>query len=379
MPRSKPRCSLSLNSESQPVFSDDKTTGPSLLSASDTRYFAGLISGGLRRIYMPVDLSDTLVVGISSTALYDLSEADRLFRERTSIDRDKGMEEYRNYMLARENEPLAPGTGHPLVRALLKLNQYCKAGEPPLVEVVVMSRNSPETGLRILNTIRHEQLPITRSAFTGGQSVVPYLEAFDVDLFLTTNTDDAKQVIDGRVCAVGIVLDPPRQLDGLPEDEIRIAFDGDAVLFDEASEVINQKEGLAAFHKSEDQNKEVPLGEGPHASFLRKLARLKERLSTRVEYSPLRLAIVTSRNTPAEMRVIKTLRHWGVYVDQIFFLGGLAKDPVLKALKPHIFFDDQESHLVPAHEFIPSARVPYPSASPLLETGQDAEGSKGKA
>ncbi len=314
---------------------------------------------------MPTDLSNTLVVGISSTALFDLSEADSLFRELHQKDPEQAIEVYRAYMLEREDDTLDPGTGMPLVKALMRLNSFQAPGDPPLVEIVVMSRNSPETGLRVLNTIRKLDLAITRSAFTGGESGVDYLHSFSVDLFLTTNIADAQRVIDARACAAAILSPPPETIEQMSDEQVRIAFDGDAVLCDESSELVYQTLGLDGFTASEDAAQDTPLPEGPYATLLKKLARLQERIPGRVEYSPVRIAIVTARSSPAELRVIKTLRHWGVYVDEVFFLGGLDKSLVLSAFKPHIFFDDQDLHLHAAAPKVPSGKVPYPTDSPL--------------
>lgn len=319
---------------------------------------------------MTVNLSDALVIGISATALFDLAEADKLFRSEYAKDRDRAIAVYREYMLAREDQPLNPGTGLPLARSLLKLKHLSPDEEQPLVEVVVMSRNSPETGLRVLNTIRHLKLDITRSVFTGGESVVDYLEAFDVDLFLTTHAKDAQRVIDSKVCPAALLATPPSGIDALRDDQVRIAFDGDAVLFDEASELVYKTKGLEAFQTTEDLDQDRPLSEGPYATFLKKLARLQERLPGRIEYSPVRIALVTARNSPAELRAIKTLRHWGVYVDEAFFLGGLGKHRVLESFKPHIFFDDQDVHLEEAAGIVPSGKVPYRSDSPLRSVGE---------
>jgi 5'-nucleotidase len=328
---------------------------------------------------MPLDLSHTLVVGISATALFNLEEADRLFREMSVKDPDTAIEVYRNYMLDRESEDLVPGTGLPLVRALLTLNKYQKLNQPPLVEVVVMSRNSPETGLRVFKTIRNLDLAISRSAFTGGESVTDYLDAFDVDLFLTTNLDDAQKVRDSNVCAAAIVLPLPKGASDLACDQVRIAFDGDAVLFDESSELIYKRKGLKAFHEAEDAAKDIPLQDGPYATLLKKLAQLQERLPMRVEYSPVRIAIVTARNTPAEMRVINTLRDWGVYADEAFFLGGVGKTKVLEAFKPHIFFEDQDVHLKEASTVVPSGKVLYSTGSMLLDDNREIESAIAEA
>ncbi|QVL46288.1 MAG: 5'-nucleotidase [Methylophilaceae bacterium] len=314
---------------------------------------------------MSLDLSNTLVVGISATALFDLGEADRLFQEQLQVDVEKAVVEYRQYMLARENEPLLDGTGMPLIRALLELNKFHQKDESPLVEVVVMSRNSPETGVRVFNNIRKLGLKISRHAFTGGESVADYIEAFDVDLFLTTNIKDAQKVMDAGKCAVALLKEPPKDIDQLPSDQVRIAFDGDAVLFDESSELIFKSKGLDEFQQNEDLQQHVPMLEGPYASFLQKLAKLQSRLPFGVEMSPIRLAIVTARSAPAEMRVINTLRHWGVYVNEVFFLGGLNKAAILKAFKPHIFFDDQDLHIETASKLVPAGKVPYKTDSLL--------------
>ncbi|MGP1450793.1 MAG: 5'-nucleotidase [Wolinella sp.] len=314
---------------------------------------------------MPIKLSNTLVIGISSTALFDLREVDSIFRKEYENNPCEAMENYRKHMLEKENDELAEGTGYPLVKALLSLNKYQNDNKNPLVEVVVMSRNSPETGIRILNAIRKKGLQISRSAFTAGESVVDYLEAFDVDLFLTTDHDDAQKVIDSKICAVAIVKEPPKCGGDVVGQQVRIAFDGDAVLFDESSEWLYKTQGIEVFHANEDEKQDIPLNEGPYASFLKKLSALQKKISTGVELSPIRIALITARNSPADIRVIKTLRNWGVYVDEAFFLGGVSKDKVLKAFRPHIFFDDQDIHLDDAAQLVPSGKVPYSSKSKL--------------
>ncbi|HIF9230618.1 5'-nucleotidase [Photobacterium damselae] len=321
---------------------------------------------------MPIDLTETLVVGISATALFDLSEADKIFKETNDTDPDTAIDAYRTYMLEHENEPLKDGTAMPLVKSLLNLNMHKSPEDKmPIVEVVVISRNSPETGFRVLNEIRRRELPITRSAFTAGEASSIYLDAFYVDLFLTTNEQDAQEVIDSRVCASALVKRPPYSSENLNESQVRFAFDADAVLFSEDSEIINQTDGLEEFWRSENEKQDIPLQEGPYANLLKKLSKVQERLPGRIEYSPVKLAIMTARNSPAEMRVIKTLRSWNVYIDQAFFLGGLEKSRFLKAFRPHIFFDDQDSHLDPASGEVPSAKVLYPSNSPLNKIMQN--------
>jgi 5'-nucleotidase len=314
---------------------------------------------------MALDLSRTLVVGITSTALFDMTLTDSVFRKKYSENKETAVAEYRAYMLEHEDEELGDGTGMPLVRALLELNQYRAENEPALVEVVVMSRNSPETGVMVLNNIRTKGLQISRSAFTGGETVVQYLDAFDVDLFLTTDAKDAQRVMDAKICATAIVRAPPKDMAPIPAGQVRIAFDGDAVLFDEQSEVVYKQKGLGKFHSNENAKQDVPMQEGPYAEFLSKLSKLQARLPFKVEFSPVHIAIVTARNAPAELRVIKTLRSWKIYVNEIFFLGGVDKGKVLKAFRPHIFFDDQDIHLDATESSVPSGKVPYRSDSKL--------------
>lgn len=303
---------------------------------------------------MPLSFSDTLVIGISSRALFDLEEENKLFQT-------QGVVEYRRFQREREEKMLMPGTGFYLIKALLNLNKLAKER---LVEVIVMSRNSPETGIRVLNSIKHYNLDITRSAFTGGEPLYDYIEAFDVDLFLSKEESDVQKIIDSGTAAAALIYDPPIKF--IPETStVRIAFDADAVIFSDDSEQIFQRSGLTAFHENENTNQMNPLKEGPYAKLLLTLSKIQKKMETGVELSPLRLAIVTARNSPSHMRVINTLRDWDVYIDEAFFLGGLSKDKVLKAFKAHIFFDDQDTHLIPAKSLVPVARVPYLSTSPL--------------
>jgi len=318
----------------------------------------------LKGYILAYNLKNTLVVGISATALFDLSEADKLFKTEYEIHPNNAIDIYRAYMLKNENITLAEGIGFSFIKALLDLNRY-QEKDTPLVEVVVLSRNSPDTGVRVLNTIRELNLNITRSAFTAGESSADYIEAFDIDLFLTTDEKDAQKVIDSGICASAVLAIPPEYKPNIPDGQVRIAFDGDAVLFDESSELVYKTSGIDAFHQNEEKSKNIPMNEGPFASFLKKLARLQERLPMKVEYSPVRIAIVTARNAPSDIRVIKTLREWGVYVDEAFFLGGIEKSKILESFKAHIFFDDQDVHLKSSSLVVPSGKVLYPSNSKL--------------
>ena len=298
---------------------------------------------------MPQDLSDTLVVGISSRSLFDLEEENRIFLE-------QGKDAYREYQIGKETVPPGKGTAFHLVEGLLRLNALPRQDgkTEPLVEVVVMSRNDATIGLRIFNAIEQYGLQITRAAFTSGTSLANYLDAFAVDLFLSKYQEDVRKAHAAGIAAA--VLRPPPG--GFVPDEhgIRIAFDGDAVLFTEASERINKEQGLRAFHAHEREHARQELPDGPFAKLLRALATLQRALPT--EDPPIRLALVTARSAPAIERVIRTLRAWNVTIDESFFMGGLSKEPVLKAFQPHIFFDDQDVHLGPASRVVPAGHVP---------------------
>lgn len=304
---------------------------------------------------MSVDLSEVLVVGVTARALFNLEVENRIFEQ-------EGVRKYREYQNKNQNNSLEMGTAFYLVKSLLELNEQA---HKPVVEVVVMSRNSPETGIRILNSIEKYDLDITRLAFSGGEPIAPYIDAFGVDLFLSKDEKSVQSVIDSHSnCAAAVIYEPPTMFNPA-ENVVKIAFDADAVLFNEDAEVRFKCEGVDSFHKYEDEHKNEPLPEGPFAKLLKKLSRIQACLPVTVELSPLRLAIVSSRSAPAHMRVINTLKKWGVYVNEIYFLGGMPKDKVLKAFGAHIFFDDQDIHLASSSKVVPSGKVPYSSDSPL--------------
>lgn len=297
---------------------------------------------------------DRLVVGVSSRALFDLEAENRIYEQ-------EGIAGYRQYQEANEDVLLAKGTAFPLVQQLLGLNAMA---EEEIVEVVVLSRNSPLTGVRIMNSLRTYDLPITRMAFSGGEPLAPYIDAYHIDLFLSRDPKDVQAVIDTRRCAAAHILDPPEDFNA-DDPRVKIAFDADAVLFNEEAEYRYKTEGIEAFHQFESNNEHIPLPEGPFANLLVKLSRIQEKLPVRIELSPLRIAIVTARSAPSHMRVIHTLRKWGVYVDEAYFLGGRPKDEVLRAFGAQIFFDDQDIHAGPASRLVPTGKVPYPSDSPM--------------
>lgn len=307
---------------------------------------------------MAYDLTEPLVIGISSRALFNLEDENRVFET-------QGLKAYANYQHAHETEILTPGPAFPLVKAFLNLNRL-QPGQRT-VEVIIMSRNTADTSLRIFRSIRHYGLDITRAALVGGAEVTPYLKAFRTDLFLSAHAPDVKQAVDNGVAAGMILTGGKQTSSGEDISQIRIAFDGDAVLFSAESERVFKQQGLDAFIAHETQRADLPLPKGPFANFLMTLSNLQNLYQNR-EQSPIRTALVTSRSAPAHERAIKTLRNWGVRVDEAFFLGGVPKTDILASFGAHIFFDDQHVHAAPASEVVPSAVVPYRKGDDPLES-----------
>ena len=305
----------------------------------------------MNRVTMPYDLSRVLVIGVSSRALFDLEWEARIYSR-------LGAQAFREHQLANENDVLNPGTAFSLAKGLLALN-------PPVgdraVEVIVISRNDPDIGLRVTKSIEAHGLDISRIAYIGRDAIVPYLEAYKVDLFLSCNDPDVQEAVDAGLAAAALYR-PPNAAPAEMKD-LRIAFDADAVLFSEESEHIYRTEGLPAFLAHEKENAHRLLAEGPLARLLIRLGALQRARGK--DESPVRLAVVTARNSPAHERVIRTLREWGVSIDAAFFLGGVAKTDILRAFGAHIYFDDQEGHLAPAAGEVPCALVPYRSNSVL--------------
>ncbi len=299
---------------------------------------------------MSYQLDEKMVIGVSSRALFDLTVENEIFER-------QGVEAYCRYQVEHEQDILKPGPGFGLIKALLRLNELQK--EKERVEVIIMSRNSPDTSLRVFNAIKYYGLQISRAVLASGASLAPYLTAFHTDLFLSAYEDDVQCAIDSGIAAGIICTENVWRQKGTAGagKQIRIAFDGDAVLFTDESERIFQTKGLKAFEENESMYARQPLAEGPFAQFLRKLSDLQRQLGA--ENCPIRTALVTSRSAPAHERVIRTLRAWNVRVDEAFFLGGIEKKDVLDAFGAQIFFDDQSVHTQSAARKVPSARVPY--------------------
>ena len=299
---------------------------------------------------MADELDKRLVIGVSSRALFDLKKENDVFE-------GQGVEAYCAYQMEHEDEILEQGPGFNIIKALLDMNQL--EGQKGRVEVIIMSRNSADTSLRVFKSIEYYGLNITRAALASGASLAPYLNAFRTDLFLSAYEDDVQSAINsnvaaGIICADGVHTYQKKQGE---IEQIRIAFDGDAVLFSDESEEIYQKMGLEAFEENERKHAKNLLDAGPFAKFLKTISILQNEFSK--EDVPIRTALVTSRSAPAHERVIRTLRAWNVRIDEAFFLGGIQKRDILEAFGAHIFFDDQKAHTEPASEVVPSARVPY--------------------
>ena len=287
-----------------------------------------------------------MVVAVSSRALFDLEEENKIFEE-------KGLDEYYKYQLNNEDKPLNKGTGYRLVENLLKINQHFDSKHKQ-VEVIILSKNNAATSLRITNAINTYNLDITRSGWTSGADISTYLKAYKVDLFLSADDNDVINAIHNGIAAAKI-LPSNETIRNSQRDQVRIAFDGDAVLFAQDSELIYKKYGLDAFIEHEKKNKDNPMKKGPFAKLLLTIASLQKKFVG--EESPIRTALVTARSAPTHERVIKTLNVWGVRIDEAFFLGGSEKSEILQAFGADIFFDDQDIHLELSKAVVPSAKV----------------------
>lgn len=293
---------------------------------------------------MTSQFENKLVVAISSSALFDLTESHEVYQS-------QGLKAYAEFQIAHEDEPLERGDAFPLVEKLLRINQLL---EPePRVEIILLSRNSADTGLRIFNSIQHFDLDITRAAFCGGESPYRYVSSFGCHLFLSTHAEDVRQALNSGVAAATILPSKTKQSSN---GQLRIAFDGDAVLFSDESEKIFKTDGLAAFTKNEQASASLPMSRGPFKTFLAVLHEIQSEFSP--GKCPIRTALITARSAPTHERVIRTLRNWKIRIDESVFLGGLNKSEFLKAFDADIFFDDQDGHCQSARKHVPTGHVP---------------------
>ncbi len=287
---------------------------------------------------------DPLVIAISSRALFNLEDSHRVFEE-------EGLDAYQQYQISKEDQPLEQGDAFLLVQKLLGLNKLLD--ESP-VQVILLSRNSADTGLRVFNSIQHYGLDISRAAFSGGDSPYRYISAFNSHLFLSTDGADVRLALESGVAAATIL---PSEKSVTPNEKLKIAFDGDAVLFSDDSEKIFKNKGLEAFTENEKEAANEPLSGGPFKPILAALQQIQ--MAFPPGESPLRTCLVTARAAPAHERVVRTLRAWNIRIDESLFLGGLDKGEFLRAFDADVFFDDQEGHCESARNHVATGHVPH--------------------
>lgn len=289
---------------------------------------------------MTFNLDNKLVIAISSSALFDMAHADKIFKE-------QGESEYLKYQEKHLSDPFQKGVAFGFIRRLLSINLKFPEIQP--VEIVLLSKNSPETGLRAFRSIAHYGLNISRAIFSSGHTNFQYLPAFNASLFLSTNKEDVQEAIN-RHMAAGTVLKGAVD-DDENDQELRIAFDFDGVIADDESEKIYQKsKDITEYWQEEKENAGIPLGDGPVVKLLKNISEIQLMERELEEKDPtkkriIKIAVVTARNAPAHERVVNTLKNQGVEVDEALFLGGVEKSRFLSIMKPHIFFDDQMIHL----------------------------------
>ena len=286
-----------------------------------------------------------LVIAISSTALFDMTESHSIYEQ-------QGLAAYAQYQREHEDDVLAPGEAFPLTKKLLRIND--KLEGDPRVEIILLSRNSADSGLRVFNSIADHNLAISRAAFSGGESPYRYVSAFGCDLFLSTNAYDVRNALSNGVAAATLL---PSSAGPSDNEELRFAFDGDAVLFSDASERIFKERGLKAFTDNEKASARTPLDGGPFKSFLQALQSLQSEFDQ--DTCPIRTALVTARAAPSHERVVRTLRDWNVRIDESLFFGGLSKGDFLSSFGADVFFDDQQAHCSSASHFVATGHVPH--------------------
>ena len=291
---------------------------------------------------MAITLDGQLVVAISSRALFDFEEENSVFEEHD----DRA---YMALQLERLEIPAKPGVAFSLVKKLLAFN----ANATPRVEVVILSRNDPVGGMRVFRSAQHYGLQIQRGSFTRGQPPWRYLKPLNANLFLSTHLSDVRAALSAGVPAAQVYPHSAHASESHPS-EVRIAFDGDAVLFSDEAEQVFQSQGLTAFQKHEKEKASQPLSAGPFTPLLAALQRLQEEGTPSMR---IRTALVTARSAPAHERAIRTLMNWNVQVDEAMFLGGLSKGEFLKEFEPDFFFDDQTGHIESAAQHVPAGHV----------------------
>lgn len=292
------------------------------------------------------ELPEKVVVAISARALFNLEEENKIFET-------KGVKAYYEYQVKNESKTLEPGAAFSLVKAFLDFDEeHQKKHKNSVIEVIIVTKNSPEAGVRIFNSVKKYQLNIERAAFLGGASLVEYLKAFNTTLYLSKEENAVRDALTHGI-ASALLWGPTQESD--ESKEVRIALDADKVIFSDESEKHYEKGGKVAFKKHEEKNAGKILKAGPFAIFFRALARIRSMYHT--DSCPIKLAIVTARDLQVCWRVLRTLRAWKVEVDKVFFLGDLPKNKVVDVFKPHLFFDDKWENIETASKKNPSGEV----------------------
>ncbi len=299
---------------------------------------------------MAYSVEGKIVIAISSSALFDMTESDKIFR-------DNGLEAYKAHQKQNIDVPLGKGVAFPFISRLLKLNEAFPNSRP--VEVILLSKNSPESGLRAFNSFNHYGLDISRGILSSGDANFQFLPAFNADLFLSSNEEDVKEALKLGYPAGRIIANT---VDDDESPELRLAFDFDGVLADDESERVYKERGMEEYRKYESSKKTEPLSPGPLEPLLKKISSFqkteRQYSISHPDYTPrIKTSIITARNAPAHERMIRTLNNWGIDVDSLFLLGGMEKDKFLSILKPHMFFDDQMVHLENIHA--PAVHIPF--------------------
>lgn len=295
-----------------------------------------------------------LTIAISSRSLFQLEASNKIFEE-------FGQEAFDKHMLENEDVLLAPGAAFGLIKKLLGLNKFAPSNSP-FVRVVLLSRNSPDASLQIMRSVNKHKLEIHDAAFTAGRNRFDYAKQFNADLFLSACAEDAFKAIQAGIAAASIRPSRTKINQDESDGVIRIAFDGDSVLFGDESDQVYRANGLDAFHKHEHANSDVTMTDGPLKNFLVKLAEIQNAIRSQElpDENPIRIALVTARSVQVHARVIRTLRSWGIKLDEAVFANGAPKGPLLKAFKADFFFDDTGKHIDSALDHdIDAAHVPF--------------------
>jgi len=305
---------------------------------------------------MSFPIEKKLVISVASSAVFNLTEADKVFRE-------QGEEAYRKYTLENEEAPFEKGSGFSFLQRILAINDAKTDFEP--IEVVLLSKNDADTGNRVFNSFKHYGMSVIRAAFTNGASPYTYMDSFNSCLFLSANKEDVEGAVSQNFPG-GLIL--PSLSGGEEQTDVseplKIAFDFDGILADDSAEKVFKEQGLKEFYSHEEKLSKIPLPPGPLLTLLKKISDIQklefDRQKTDVHYKPrIQTALITARSAPAHERVVHTIRHWGIHIDSSFFLGGISKSRILDQYRPHIFFDDQIQNLENVSVPMAMVHVPY--------------------